>query len=252
MSPGIQVLSSGSTAVSTGENCAFYSDTADLSSENDCVVVTVSTLSNAANSIAGNSGQTNPITNTIVGATGCGVSLISEAPVSSPSSTPYRNYLDLFEEEYDSDGPGLQEAISRSLNTGTSESDTRISLQGILETIASRVNNGDIVCFNIIRKNVWDGASRAMCRSNFSPEKKMDVKFTDDYGISEGAVDNGGPTREFFRLCLYEIKDKIGIFEGPPNAKVLTCNYKGGSSSFHLHFLMFFFLLKVTQLGSLK
>ncbi|XP_073715793.1 G2/M phase-specific E3 ubiquitin-protein ligase-like [Misgurnus anguillicaudatus] len=65
-----------------------------------------------------------------------------------------------------------------------------------------------------------------MGRSNFSPEKKVDVKFTDDYGISEGAVDNGGPTREFFRLCLHEIKDKIAIFEGPPNSKLLTCNSK--------------------------
>lgn len=96
-----------------------------------------------------------------------------------------------------------------------------------MEQIASRVNNDSTVRFNIVRRNVWDGASRAMGRSNFSPEKKVDVKFTDDYGISEGAVDNGGPTREFFRLCLHEIKDKIGIFEGPLNAKVLTCNSKG-------------------------
>lgn len=34
------------------------------------------------------------------------------------------------------------------------------------------------------------------------------------------------PLGSFFRLCLHEIKDKIGIFEGPPNAKVLTCNSK--------------------------
>ncbi|KAL2095826.1 hypothetical protein ACEWY4_007974 [Coilia grayii] len=53
----------------------------------------------------------------------------------------------------------------------------------------------------------------------------LSLLMTMDYGL-EGAVDNGGPTREFFRLCLHEIKDKIGIFEGPPNAKVLTCNSK--------------------------
>lgn len=100
-------------------------------------------------------------------------------------------------------------------------------IERIMEQISSRVKNDSTVRFNIIRRNVWDGASRAMGRSNFSPEKKIDVKFTDDYGISEGAVDNGGPTREFLRLCLHEIKDKIGIFEGPPNAKVLTCNSKG-------------------------
>lgn len=96
-----------------------------------------------------------------------------------------------------------------------------------MERIASGVNNDSIVRFNIIRRNVWDGTTRAIGRSNFSPEKKVDVKFTDDYGMSEGAVDNEEPTCEFFRRCLYEIKDKIGIFEGPSNAKVLTCKSKG-------------------------
>ncbi|XP_051814886.1 G2/M phase-specific E3 ubiquitin-protein ligase-like isoform X3 [Acanthochromis polyacanthus] len=142
------------------------------------------------------------------------------------SSTPYSTYLDLFEEEYLSDDPDLQEAISRSLESSTSESDLKMTLERLMEQIASRVNDDNTVRFNIMRRNVWDGASRAMGRSNFSPEKRIDVKFTDDYGTSEGAVDNGGPTREFFRLCLHEIKDKIGIFEGLSNAKVLTCNSK--------------------------
>ncbi|XP_060786877.1 uncharacterized protein LOC132892603 [Neoarius graeffei] len=131
---------------------------------------------------------------------------------SSSSSTSYSTYLDLFEEEYLFDDPDLQEAISRSLDSSASESDLKMTLERIMEQISSRVNNDSTVRFNIIRRSVWDGASRALGRSNFSPEKKVDVKFTDDYGISEGAVDNGGPTREFFRLCLHEIKDKIGIF----------------------------------------
>ncbi|XP_060759564.1 G2/M phase-specific E3 ubiquitin-protein ligase-like isoform X2 [Neoarius graeffei] len=133
-------------------------------------------------------------------------------------------YLDLFEEEYLSDDPDLQETISGSLDTSTSESDLKMTLERIMEDISSRVNHDSTICFNIIRRSVWDGASRAMSRSNFSPQRGVDVKFTDDYGISEGAVDNGGPTREFFRLCLHEIKDKIGIFEGPFDTKVLTCN----------------------------
>ncbi|XP_024857805.1 uncharacterized protein LOC108249197 isoform X2 [Kryptolebias marmoratus] len=148
-------------------------------------------------------------------------------PENSSSITPYSTYLDLFEDGYRSDDPDLQEAISRSLDTSAIESDQKIPVERIVEQIASRVNDEGTVRFNIVRRNVWDGASRAMGRSNFAPEKKVDVKFTDDYGISEGAVDNGGPTREFFRLCLHEIKDKIGIFEGPSNAKVLTCNSKG-------------------------
>uniref|UniRef100_A0A9J7ZQE8 HECT domain-containing protein n=1 Tax=Cyprinus carpio carpio TaxID=630221 RepID=A0A9J7ZQE8_CYPCA len=149
----------------------------------------------------------------------------SPTQTNAPSTT-YSTYLDLFEEEYLSDDSDLQEAISRSLESSTNESDSRMTLERIMEQIGSRVNNDSTVRFNIIRRNVWDGTSRAMGRSNFSPEKKVDVKFTDDYGTSEGAVDNGGPTQEFFRLCLHEIKDKIGIFEGPSNAKVLTCNSK--------------------------
>jgi len=36
----------------------------------------------------------------------------------------------------------------------------------------------------------------------FSPDNKVSVKFTDDSGTSEGAVDLGGPKREFFTLVL--------------------------------------------------
>ncbi|KAG9272315.1 G2/M phase-specific E3 ubiquitin-protein ligase-like [Astyanax mexicanus] len=72
-----------------------------------------------------------------------------------------------------------------------------------------------------------------MTRPNFSPEKTVDVKFTDDHGVSEGAVDNGGPTREFFRLCLQEIKDNSGMFIGPPNMKTLACNSKATRSNWY-------------------
>lgn len=74
-----------------------------------------------------------------------------------------------------------------------------------------------------------DGASRATSRSNFLPEKMIDVKFTYDYGTSEGAGDIGGPTWEFFKLCVHEIKDSICIYDGPPNAEILPCNSKGKS-----------------------
>lgn len=36
--------------------------------------------------------------------------------------------------------------------------------------------------------------------ATFSPTNKVSVKFTDDAGVSEGAVDLGGPMREFFNL----------------------------------------------------
>lgn len=63
-----------------------------------------------------------------------------------------------------------------------------------------------------------------MKRSNFSTEKRLDIKFTDDLGSSEGAVDLGGPKRE---LCLQDLKDFSGMFEVPSGAKLLVCNAEG-------------------------
>lgn len=70
-----------------------------------------------------------------------------------------------------------------------------------MEQISLRVNTDSAMRFKIMRRSVWVGASRAMGRSNFVPEKKVDVKFTDNYGTSEGAMDNRS-TREFFCVCV--------------------------------------------------
>ena len=41
-----------------------------------------------------------------------------------------------------------------------------------------------------------------MSRKSFSPSHKVSVTFTDDTGNAEGAVDHGGPTREFFTMAI--------------------------------------------------
>ena len=61
--------------------------------------------------------------------------------------------------------------------------------------------------FNIARNFLWEGAKRAVSRKVFSPGNKVSVKFTDDSGIGEGAIDWGGPMREFFTLILQYIHD---------------------------------------------
>lgn len=102
-----------------------------------------------------------------------------------------------------------------------------VPLEDIVGHLHSQIKVDEVVRFNIIRHNVLDGAARAMKRPNFSPEKRLDIKFTDDLGSSEGAVDLGGPKREFFRLCLQDLKDFSGMFEGPSDAKLLVCNAEG-------------------------
>lgn len=49
-----------------------------------------------------------------------------------------------------------------------------------------------------------DGAIRAFKRQSFDPNGIFDVRFS-DCDRSEGAVDAGGPTREFFRLLIKHI-----------------------------------------------
>ncbi|KAG5838518.1 G2/M phase-specific E3 ubiquitin-protein ligase [Anguilla anguilla] len=98
------------------------------------------------------------------------------------------------------------------------------SIEDIIGGLRAKISEEHVVRFNIIRRSVWDSTLRTMERPNFSPEKRLDIKFTDDDGLSEGAVDFGAPKREFFRSCLQELKDSSGMFEGPSNSKFLGCN----------------------------
>lgn len=53
----------------------------------------------------------------------------------------------------------------------------------------------------------------------------MSVKFTDDNGISEGAVDLGGPMREFFTLILDHLHSSQ-LFCGLENHRLLSYQSK--------------------------
>ena len=62
---------------------------------------------------------------------------------------------------------------------------------------------------NVRRKHCWEDAVRKLSKPSFIPERKLSVKFADDMGTSEGAVDQGGPTREFLRLALKAMYDTV-------------------------------------------
>jgi len=79
---------------------------------------------------------------------------------------------------------------------------------------------------NVLRGNVRDGFGRALQRSRFNPLKKLDIRFVDVDNNTEGAVDSGGPTREFFRLLLVEIFSS-SIFSGDDNIKMLELSTAG-------------------------
>ena len=66
-----------------------------------------------------------------------------------------------------------------------------------------------------------------LARASFVPSRKLSVKFADDVGQSEDAVDLGGPTREFLRLSVRELFSESSMFAGDPGNKVLIPNAKG-------------------------
>lgn len=96
-----------------------------------------------------------------------------------------------------------------------------LTLREILLPLGNGISS-DVVRFNITRKSVWEGTDRAMRRPNFLPSKTIVIKFTDDVGIPEGSIDQGGPKREFFRLVLDHICNYSGMFEGEKDEKVLS------------------------------
>ena len=96
----------------------------------------------------------------------------------------------------------------------------------ILEQLATtNIDQENISKFNICRSNICDGVFRGMTRKSFSPNRKLSVKFTDDVGLSEGAVDMGGPMREFFTLALEALLSSK-LFCGNEHSRFLSYDAK--------------------------
>ncbi|XP_062407242.1 G2/M phase-specific E3 ubiquitin-protein ligase-like [Sardina pilchardus] len=66
---------------------------------------------------------------------------------------------------------------------------------------------------NVCRDSVLLCSLRAFKRKFFNPHAKLDVVFVDEDDNGEGAVDEGGPTREYLRLLMRSVHQS-NIFEG--------------------------------------
>ncbi|XP_076578623.1 G2/M phase-specific E3 ubiquitin-protein ligase-like [Chaetodon auriga] len=91
-----------------------------------------------------------------------------------------------------------------------------IDLQTILKKLVSKVDGSFCPTsnqINVCRDNVFLCSLRAFKRRNFNPEAKLDVVFVDEDDNGEGAVDEGGPTREYLRLLMRAVHQS-NIFEG--------------------------------------
>lgn len=92
--------------------------------------------------------------------------------------------------------------------------------------LKDNVPNANII--NVVRGSALPSFARALKRKNFSPIHRLDVCFVDVAQNAEGAIDNGGPTREFFRLLLTELSGSE-VFEGPDHSKHLRLSTNGNT-----------------------
>ncbi len=79
---------------------------------------------------------------------------------------------------------------------------------------------------NVRRKHVFIDGIKKIGRPNFNASLPLSVKFAGELGSSEGAVDLGGPTREFLRLAIQGMFSS-NAFAGPANRKMLVLNQEG-------------------------
>ncbi|XP_076148922.1 G2/M phase-specific E3 ubiquitin-protein ligase-like [Alosa pseudoharengus] len=133
---------------------------------------------------------------------------VSQSPLVSDN---YDAYLSIMGAMPDlSSDEEVNEAILASLESSVSD---WLSAQEVLRSLASKINCNQRCRFNINRSAVLDGAVRGFKRLSYNPTFQMCVKFSDDLGVDEEAVDLGGPRREFLRL-LMEALAHSQMFEG--------------------------------------
>ncbi|XP_072572652.1 G2/M phase-specific E3 ubiquitin-protein ligase-like isoform X2 [Paramormyrops kingsleyae] len=104
------------------------------------------------------------------------------------------------------------------------EKESEPDVMSILKNISSQLDTGEHPQsnnVNVTRDSVLESAFRTFRRQRFSPAHRLNVVFVDTDGITEGAVDDGGPTREFLRLLVVAIKDSI-YFYGQEDKKNLS------------------------------
>ena len=119
----------------------------------------------------------------------------------------------------------MDEKGSFSNETISCNTSLRNRLDEILSELARVIDSTAISKFNIARNFIWEGTKRGLGRKSFLPRNKISVKFSDDAGTSEGAVDQGGPMREFFSLVIQWMVNSQ-LFCGPEGKKMLTCQRK--------------------------
>ncbi|MGH0169835.1 UNVERIFIED_CONTAM: hypothetical protein FKN15_058574 [Acipenser sinensis] len=136
---------------------------------------------------------------------------------STAQNTCYREYTNLYAPIFieDDEEVGSDNAEHTDLPVETWEDS--LSASDIIGNLSQVINSNSCSRFNINRSSVWDGAVRGFKRASYNTNSELFVKFTDDAGCFEEAIDTGGPKREFLTLLISCLRDRP-IFDGPSDS----------------------------------
>ncbi|PIK43223.1 putative G2/M phase-specific E3 ubiquitin-protein ligase-like [Apostichopus japonicus] len=185
---------------------------------------TLSTTTSSTHSMASTSGEQN-------------TNYMRSLPSTSASGTThyeddenvsYRSYLqdcidvhDMSDADMEEDAQ-LNRAIAESLETYSKRDD--VTSASLLLTLNQKIHNNSVFRFNVNRLHLWECAVRGFKRLSFAGDKRIVVHFTDSIGNIEGAVDQGGPLREFIRLMMKNLQKNNSVFDGPLDRRFLRMN----------------------------
>lgn len=135
----------------------------------------------------------------------------------------YREYTNLYAPVVIEDDSSSNDSTCENIGGAMAKGEDAVSASDIIQNLAQNIESTSCCRFNISRANVWDGALRGFRRSSYNPNNEMFVKFSDDAGSFEEAIDTGGQKREFLTILMGILKDRP-IFDGPAENKYLTFN----------------------------
>eukprot|EP00794_Sanderia_malayensis_P013365 gene13365-14740_t len=120
-------------------------------------------------------------------------------------SFPFEDDLEITEEK---------EQSSKGSEEGKNTDDQPETIEEIICQLSSVIDYENISEFNVSRNHLWESAKRGCSKKLFSPKNNISVMFTNDVSNSEGAIDMGGPTREFLTLLMNTISRIAKIWNG--------------------------------------
>lgn len=142
----------------------------------------------------------------------------------------FRLYAELLENAIFSDESDVELSASlpcdSSSATVTQPSEQAAVVRNLLGEVAKKIDKTKVCRVNVNRANVWEGAVRAFNRKTYDPLQQMLIRFADDSGITEGAIDQGGPLREFLRLMYAHIFTSQ-LFTGTETNRSITLDLRG-------------------------